>query len=412
MQGSDTAPSSEAKPPDTAPQLASSLPMLAPLAAFVRNDLKWLFPCTGGLMMLVHFWQIGFLPSLSFADLGTVLGAFILYVLFGLLLFVFLLGLPSLVLALWIEASLFAPPPKPRQQNPGSRRSGLTSYWRRSPQALPTKAAKVIFSRQLQPGAFVWFLAAAVLSLALYVLLLWLGTQFPTFDVTTTVIGIFGVSAGTVLVVTIIADLASVRKKLRGWRKRWPQFALTLVLYLCCWPAVILPFISLGGLDMLSSRAKVLTVPVIVLLLLFVPFLHWLWYAMQRVPSRKSIPPRLIAVLLPLLYSGTPLLLVDATAETFGFGMMRRVDLVLTARGCEIAHAALPKQRCVPDPRGKAEFYRLERVDVLTRIGSQYYLAPDGGIADKRLPRFTLPASEVVSLIRPEAGAGTSSLKP
>ena len=100
------------------------------------------------------------------------------------------------------------------------------------------------------------------------------------------------------------------------------------------------------------------------------------------------------------LYSGLPFLLVDATANTLGLGMMRHVDLVLTTRGCDIVHAGWPERVCAPDHREGVEMGVLDDVEVLTRIGSQYYLAPPGGIDDAHLPRITVPASEVLGMVR------------
>lgn len=101
-----------------------------------------------------------------------------------------------------------------------------------------------------------------------------------------------------------------------------------------------------------------------------------------------------------MLYSGLPVLLVDATANTLGLGMMRHVDLVLTTRGCDIVHAGWPERVCAPDHRDGVEMGVLDDVEVLTRIGSQYYIAPPGGIADPRLPRLAIPASEVLGVVR------------
>jgi hypothetical protein len=51
--------------------LSSALPDGLP--AF--KSLAWAAPLLGGLMLLVHFWRVGYLPALSFAELGVVLGA-------------------------------------------------------------------------------------------------------------------------------------------------------------------------------------------------------------------------------------------------------------------------------------------------------------------------------------------------
>jgi hypothetical protein len=48
----------------------------------------------------------------------------------------------------------------------------------------------------------------------------------------------------------------------------------------------------------------------------------------------------------------------------------------------------------------ESRVYRLRGVDVLTRIGEDYVIAPAGGIDDRTLPRLALPADEVHALVR------------
>ena len=63
---------------------AMASPLRSTLAG-ISGDWKWIMPGGGGLLLLLHFWRIGFLPSLSFADLGAVLGAFVLFFVAGLI---------------------------------------------------------------------------------------------------------------------------------------------------------------------------------------------------------------------------------------------------------------------------------------------------------------------------------------
>jgi hypothetical protein len=93
--------------------------------------------------------------------------------------------------------------------------------------------------------------------------------------------------------------------------------------------------------------------------------------------------------------------------------MMRRVDPVLSPRGCDIVQAAWPMRACMPDARSGAGARRLENVDVLTRIGSHFYVAVPGGMEDDRLPRAMIPAAEVLSWHRapkPDASAPASPM--
>lgn len=59
-----------------------------------------------------------------------------------------------------------------------------------------------------------------------------------------------------------------------------------------------------------------------------------------------------------------------------------------------VARAGHPAQAPV------VQVWRLDDVDVLTRIGADYVITPAGGIDERTLPRVTLPAEEVLALIR------------
>lgn len=137
--------------------------------------------------------------------------------------------------------------------------------------------------------------------------------------------------------------------------------------------------------------------------LLIIPMVHWLWYATMRgLPGRVNVV-RVVSAVFVLAYAGLAQPLLDGAASTYGFGMMRKVDLVLSARGCAIVKEALPGQICEPAPaKGDDDkrVYRLRGVDVLTRIGAEYVIAPAGGIDDRTLPRLALPAGEVHALVR------------
>jgi hypothetical protein len=137
--------------------------------------------------------------------------------------------------------------------------------------------------------------------------------------------------------------------------------------------------------------------------LLLVPCMHWLWYATLRGRGVIVAEVRVISSVAVLLYAGLASPLIDGAASAYGFGMLRKVDLILSARGCAIVQEALPGQVCAPAPAPgdpDTRVYRLRGVDVLTRIGADHVIAPAGGIDDRTLPRVTLPAGEVHALVR------------
>jgi len=129
--------------------------------------------------------------------------------------------------------------------------------------------------------------------------------------------------------------------------------------------------------------------------------LHWFSYVTLRMPI--AIRSRFLGFgcLMVLTYAQLPMSVVDNAVQRFGLGNMRNVVLVTTRQGCEIAQAASPRLTCLPAQAKGGYAYRLEKVDLLTRIGPQFLVAPPGGSTDRGLSRFTLPADQVLSWSRP-----------
>ena len=115
---------------------------LAMLRTWIGSDWKWLVPGGGGFLLLLHFWRIGFLPSLSFADLSAVLGAFVLFFVAGAIAFSVLLLLPVQVIAMWVSASIFLPPPRKRRSKDGGAVGGDAKRKSRSPAPATAAAPK------------------------------------------------------------------------------------------------------------------------------------------------------------------------------------------------------------------------------------------------------------------------------
>lgn len=375
---------------------------LRSLLTWLGSDWKWLVPGGGGLLLLLHFWRIGFLPSLSFAELSAVLGAFVLFFVFGAIAFSVLLLLPVLVITAWVSASVFLPSPRKRAPKDGdsageavprkSLRSPVSAQSRRGTSA----AFGRVFSWSLRPGTFLSFATASSAAVAIYVALVLSAAQWKLNWIAGSYSLVFALSAMLVIFSSFFSDGDWMQQRLRKLRSPAGQWLLLFTLYLAVWPFLLFLFTKVDGFDSTGPRFWISAISV----LLGIPFAHWLWYATLRAPKQKMMAPRLVLVGGVMLYSGLPVLLVDATANTLGLGMMRHVDLVLTTRGCDIVHAGWPERVCAPDHRDGVEMGVLDDVEVLTRIGSQYYIAPPGGIADPRLPRLAIPASEVLGVVR------------
>lgn len=387
-----TAASSDATGTSSTPSEPSPGPGRRALRSLAEHW-KTLLPAFGGFALLLHFWRIGYAPSLSFGDLGTVLGALLLFSLGGLIVFIVILVLPSVLIGYWIESNLLPPPPKPVASDPTVRRTSLKSYHRRPHAAHPPRARRsAVFGWHPRAGSLPWFMLAAVWTLMVYLALLLAGVAMGLPGVArTAILAVFAVALTVVVAATIAIDIPHVRRRLRTLRREpWP-FLLVSMLYLAFWPIAVLPFFFVDGEFRIGHKVMA------TMALLFVPYAHWTLYASYRLVSARANWAKGIMLGLVLFYSGAPLAILDGGLNAFGLGMMRRVDLVLTGRGCEIVHAAWPERLCTPDHRGEAGAYRLENVEVLTRIGAHVYVTVPGGIDDDRLPRATIPADEVLS---------------
>lgn len=257
-------------------------------------------------------------------------------------------------------------------------------------------AHRRVLAWSLRPGSYLSFLTASVAALALYVGLVLAGAEWSLVWTTQVFSLLFAVSC--VLLITSFLLIDADRTKHRLLRLRSPswQWLHLFTLYLAAWPFLLIVFMKVDGFSAIGQMfwTSAVSVPIMT------PLVHWLWYASMRIQNRKLKVSRFAAVVVVMVYSGFPFFLVDATANTLGLGMMRHVDLVLTTRGCDIVHAGWPERVCVLDHREGVDMGVLDDVEVLTRIGSQFYIAPPGGIDDPHLPRLTVPASEVLGVVR------------
>ncbi|TXH68535.1 MAG: hypothetical protein E6Q88_09905 [Lysobacteraceae bacterium] len=365
------------------------------LIAFAKSAF-WLATPLAGLMLLAHFWRVGHLPALSFSELGVVLAAFGLFVVMGLAVALLLILLPVYMLFSSTEHSLMPAPPKQRRPAQGPKRRSLSRRPLPIVESDATVAKRRTFSLKVAPGAFGLFVATSVTAVALSMAALLL--MPPEWRVSS-IMGLWWFGLLLPFAVEMWAQIGLSARALRRMRRVLPQFVLMLALYLFLWPAWI---VLLTWFDAWPESVLGWVVTAMVALL-WAPWMHWLWYATMRRRGAIVTEVRVVTSIVVLLYAGLATPLIDGAASAYGFGMLRKVDLLLSARGCAIVRVALPGQACIPAPTpGDAalRMYRLRGVDVLTRIGAHYVIAPAGGIDDRSLLRVTLPADEVHALVR------------
>ncbi|MFZ5638088.1 MAG: hypothetical protein ACOY82_16030 [Pseudomonadota bacterium] len=375
------------------------LPIGRRLVAFAKSAL-WLAPSLAALMLLVHFWRVGHLPALSFSELGVVLAAFGLFVALGLAAALLLVLCPVWMLFSWTGYSLLPAPPKRRRSAQTRQRRSLSRRALPVVEADAGPAKRRTFSMRIAPGGLGLFLMASATAVALSMAALLLIPPLLSSSWRGLPIGaLFGVGLILPLVVEVWMQIGVSPRALRRMRRTLPQFLLLLSLYLFLWPAWM---VLLAWFDAFPESPTAWALSAM-FALAAVPWLHWMWYATMRGRGLIVIEVRVVTSVAILLYAGLATPLIDGAASAYGFGMLRKVDLLLSARGCAIVREALPGQVCVPAPASgdpDARVYRLRGVDVLTRIGADYVIAPAGGIDDRTLLRTTLPADEVHALVR------------
>ncbi|HEY1137666.1 MAG TPA: hypothetical protein VGE64_09265 [Xanthomonadaceae bacterium] len=394
-----TTPATAGTNPPADPSPGILWPVGARLVSATRSML-WLAPLLGGLMLLVHFWRVGYLPALSFSELGVVLGAFGLFVAIGLVAALLLILFPVWMLFSWTSQSLLPVPPNSRRSVPVPKRRSLSR--RALPLVAPEASAakRRTFSMKVAPGGLGLFLVASMVAMGLAMTaLLLIPPLLPSGWNGVGIITLFALGLVMPLAVEVWLQIGISPRALRRMRAWLPQFALLLVLYLFLWPAWM---VLLVWFDAWPETRPAWIISAM-FALVAVPWVHWMWYATMRGRGTIVLEVRVVTSIVILLYAGLATPLIDGAASTYGFGMMRKVDQVLSARGCAIVKEALPGQACEPLPAkgdDDSRVYRLHGVDVLTRIGASYVIAPAGGIDDRRLPRLALPAGEVHALVR------------
>ena len=385
--------------PGTDPNHGILWPFGARLVSTTRSML-WLAPLLGSLMLLVHFWRVGYLPALSFSELGVVLGAFGLFVAMGLVAALLLVLFPVWMLFSWTAQSLLPAPPKGRSSAQVPKRRSLS----RRPIPLvgsgASAAKRRTFSLKVAPGGLGLFLASSATAVVLSIAaLLLIPPLLPSSWAGVAIMALWAVGIIIPLAVEVWMQIGLSPRAMRRMRARLWQFALLLVLYLFLWPAWMVLLASFDAWPE-TTTAWMLSA---MFALIGVPWMHWMWYATMRGRGTIVLEVRVVTSVAILLCTGLAMPLLDGAASAYGFGMMRKVDLVLSARGCAILKEALPGHACVPLPAkgdDESRVYRLHGVDVLTRIGAHYVIAPAGGIDDRSLPRLAMPAEDVHALMR------------
>ncbi|MCC4600592.1 hypothetical protein [Xanthomonas melonis] len=363
-------------------------PQAAPLWRMLRQtfgvDLKWWVPCWGGGMVLTHFLRIGYVPSLSLGDLGVVLSAVALFGGLALLGFLALLVVPAWMIGLMVDQHLLPVPLRAKQNV--TPRSALRSYYRHA-QLKPGKRRKRVLDR------LPVFACAAVLAACYYAVMLLCAHGGHGRVATYGIVAGFCIGASGLTILAVAWDLDRVRRLWPLLRKRRGTLALMLLLYLAFWP---LAGFAVGYLAPPTAGADWMY---LILSAVMVIMMHWAIYATHRAGFSQRLRVVGPAMLVALLYSGGLLGMVDVSVRKLGIGMLDGVQLQLTEQGCQIVKASWPEAAC-RRAQPSSPVFVLPAVDIVTRLGSDFYVTQPGGLADESKPRLLIPASQILSWSR------------
>lgn len=365
------------------------------LRLLLRAELKWVVPVLGGLGVMAHFWRIGYAPSLSLGDMGTVLAAFVMFSIYALLLILLTTLAPTAMFGYWIERHVL-PPPSKVSPTAREKRHSLRSLRQPSSVGILQYDARRIF---VPPGDnagrfLIELMAGALTALAIYV---WLVPRMRActnaYEIGFWVLFFFGM--------VIVAfgfsfpEWSWVRHRMIILRRRWMRVLLLFVLYLAFWPALIA--LTLGVAPGILDEAGWLYSLMAIGLLLAT---HFFIYASYRKAGYHRILIAAGGLMMMLVYSQLPLSMVDGAVDRFGLGMMRNVDLVVTEDACKIVSATLPALTCTPVEATSGGAHRLGKVDVFTRIGPHFLIGTPGSLRDQTKTRVVLSANKVLSWSR------------
>ncbi|NJC47954.1 UNVERIFIED_ORG: hypothetical protein GGR78_001205 [Xanthomonas campestris] len=386
QQGEQIAAQNEPANAGRVPHSQPSAPLWRMLRQTFGVDLKWWVPFWGGGMVLAHFLRIGYVPSLSLGDLGVVLSAVALFGGIALLGFLALLVMPAWVIGLLVDQHLLPVPLRPKQGD--VPRKSLRSYYRHT-QPEEGRRRKRVFE-------CLWLFAVSALLAAAYhgSMLLWASEGYGR-------IATYGILAGLCLgalclsVLTVGWETDFVRRFWPALRRRSGTIVLLSLMYLVFWPLAGL------AIDYFAPPIKFGDWFYLLLSGGMAVFAHWAVYATHRIELFKRLRVVVPAMLMVLAYSGGLLGSVDVAVRKLGIGMLPGVQLQLTEQGCQIVQASWHDARCERAQPGSQVFV-LPAVDVLTRLGSDFYVTAPGGLVDDYRPRFLIPASQVLGWSRLE----------
>lgn len=380
---------------------------------FQENTLKIalsLMLFTGGLFVLIYFAQIEFLPEIDLANTTALLASVALVGLFSVLVLAVVFIAPGMILHQlvaegflegWarrskapssesvIKNTLSPDPAELKRASNTIERSLMLSSVLASGAAALLQIFVLYFSKTLEGwgiwNPYAWLFIGAVFSLICALLALYLGRM-----------------KNAVTMRSHVTANAS-------WRERainsviskgaWLSFIALLSLWIIIGAAPLLPFVAAyHGPDGMSGWLLLFA------WLVWIGFANSIWGC-----DRQGIKWWLVcAIALCSLYvlvitTSNPSFVSTTALRKLGLGGVNGVTLVINKQACQAIAISTGKKTCSPDEKG--DLFITEKVNLLSRMGSQYLIE---GCSDNGIVRIVLNKTDVISWSRQvnKQGAG------
>ncbi len=342
--------------------MSTDTPRLESRVLTAAHSVLWVGSLFGGGLLFLHFLMIGYLPRF---DLPSVMGVIAGVAGLGLVLLVLvvvLLLLPGAAAIFFADSGAIQTVPIATTQSP------LTD-------AEQVKARRALLTLVMGAGIAASILAV-VIAQELYVVGYWLVSAAALF----------------MLAVLFIAQIWKKALPAAGWW--WPvSFHAVAYLFWWTWSVLTLSVFQASMPALEHSWLPVLWLGTIALTI------HCVMYATEGAPRKLRVAVVGALVLCAFVSSSLASSSLGTVVRFFQLGMIERAQLLVTSNGCAIVKAANTSIVCQAATGGKNPVFRVGPVDIVTRVGADTLITPVGGLADRSLPRFTVPNADVMSFI-------------
>ncbi len=363
---------------------------------------KWELAGLGFLGVVVHFWRVGYLPQLSFMDIGLLATAMAAFTLLAVLFFVFVVLSPSLALIAWSNQQIICRPPMSATRLRASRRKQRICPCCNNPVCKSSKTGSPV--QRITCLVFGFPLLGFFTALGL----LWSISSLPE-DWSTYALGLLLIICiGTFLASLIDSRPTTGAQRRERRRRRWVKYYIRCVaLY-----GIVIPIAALTGSVLLRAfrDGDDLTK---VLFLATLPFIHGFIYSIYRHERKDQYFVWLFIAMYIVSATGIVFDANDMAASKFQAGMLRNQEMIVTPLGCEIAKASNIVETCTPLTSSAEPLMLMSNVQILTRVGSNFIIAPPTWTVGKRGQSAPIPATEVRSwFTAPEKASDSSVVTP